>query len=61
MGGFGHGSTLSVGLGRRTFENLTLSQRHNHLIRAASLDPDEGAAHPTGLAKLRPQGLVRKG
>jgi MerR family transcriptional regulator/heat shock protein HspR len=34
-------------------------------LRAAGLDPNldaaEGAAHPTGLVKLRPQGLVRKG
>jgi MerR family transcriptional regulator/heat shock protein HspR len=30
-------------------------------LRAAGLDPDEASAHPAGLVKLRPQGLVRKG
>ncbi len=42
-------------------EMETLLERYRTRLRAAGLDPEEPAAHPTGLVKLGPQGLVRKG
>ncbi len=38
-----------------------LLERYRTRLRAAGVDPEEPAAHPTGLVKLGPQGLVRKG
>ena len=42
-------------------EMESLLERYRTRLRAAGVDPEEAAAHPTGLVKLGPQGLVRKG
>ena len=44
---------------QREMEGLLEAYRAR--LRAAGMDPEEGAVHPTGLVKLKPQGLVRKG
>lgn len=41
-------------------EMESLLDRYRTRLRAAGVDPEEAAAHPTGLVKLGPQGLVRK-